>query len=55
MRQSHASCSAMKSPEVTFERQGHAGFITLNRPETLNALTLQMVRRNSPPARGLGR
>ena len=35
----------MKSPEVTFERQGHAGFITLNRPETLNALTLQMVRR----------
>ncbi len=35
----------MKAPEVTFERLGHAGFITLNRPEALNALTLGMVRR----------
>jgi enoyl-CoA hydratase len=35
----------MKPPEVTFERLGHAGFITLNRPEALNALTLGMVRR----------
>lgn len=35
----------MKPPEVTFERLGHVGFITLNRPEALNALTLGMVRR----------
>jgi enoyl-CoA hydratase len=35
----------MKAQEVTFERLGHAGFITLNRPEALNALTLGMVRR----------
>ena len=34
----------MTTPEVTFEREGRAGFITLNRPETLNALTLAMIR-----------
>jgi enoyl-CoA hydratase len=34
----------MTAPEVTFEREGRAGFITLNRPETLNALTLGMIR-----------
>ncbi len=30
--------------EVLFERRGSAGVITLNRPRTLNALTLSMVR-----------
>jgi enoyl-CoA hydratase len=34
----------MTAPEVTFEREGRAGFITLNRPDTLNALTLGMIR-----------
>jgi enoyl-CoA hydratase len=34
----------MTAPEVTFEREGRAGFITLNRPETLNALTRGMIR-----------
>jgi enoyl-CoA hydratase len=34
----------MMAPEVIFEREGRAGFITLNRPETLNALTLGMIR-----------
>lgn len=31
-------------PEVLFERRGGAGFITLNRPQALNAVTLGMVR-----------
>ena len=30
--------------EVVTERRGNAGFITLNRPKALNALSLQMVR-----------
>src|SRR5215472_11130279 len=30
-------------PEVLFERRGAAGIITLNRPQTLNAVTLGMV------------
>ena len=30
--------------EVVFERQGNAGLITLNRPKSLNALSLCMVR-----------
>jgi enoyl-CoA hydratase len=34
----------MMAPEVIFEQDGRAGFITLNRPETLNALTLGMIR-----------
>src|SRR5262245_10735714 len=44
VRQAHASCSAMTAPEVTFEQEGRAGFITLNRPDTLNALTSGMIR-----------
>ncbi|MBX3496921.1 MAG: enoyl-CoA hydratase/isomerase family protein [Parvibaculum sp.] len=34
--------------EVLFERRGAAGFITLNRPKALNALTLGMVRAIHP-------
>jgi len=34
--------------EILFERQGHAGVITLNRPKALNALTLNMVRAMMP-------
>nr|NKR04602.1 enoyl-CoA hydratase/isomerase family protein [Escherichia coli] len=29
---------------VLVERRGAAGFLTLNRPKALNALTLEMVR-----------
>ena len=32
------------SPDVLAEVRGHTGFITLNRPKALNALSLQMVR-----------
>src|SRR5262249_16510942 len=31
-------------PEILFERRGTAGFVTLNRPLALNAVTLIMVR-----------
>jgi enoyl-CoA hydratase len=31
-------------PEILFERRGTAGFVTLNRPKTLNAVTPGMVR-----------
>ncbi len=31
-------------PEVTTEVRGHVGFITLNRPKALNALSLPMIR-----------
>jgi enoyl-CoA hydratase len=34
----------MADPEILFERRGAAGFITLNRPKALNAVTLGMVR-----------
>ncbi|MGH6829740.1 MAG: enoyl-CoA hydratase/isomerase family protein [Methylocella sp.] len=34
----------MSEPEITCERVGCCGFITLNRPKALNALTLNMVR-----------
>ena len=34
--------------EVLFERRGKSGIITLNRPEALNALTLNMVRLMKP-------
>ncbi|HLW93248.1 MAG TPA: enoyl-CoA hydratase/isomerase family protein [Roseiarcus sp.] len=34
----------MSDPEIIAERRGCAGFITLNRPKALNALTLGMVR-----------
>ena len=33
----------MSAPEVLFEIRGHAGVVTLNRPQALNALTLPMV------------
>jgi enoyl-CoA hydratase len=33
-----------KEVGVRFERRGHAGVITLDRPEALNALTLDMIR-----------
>lgn len=38
----------MSEPEVLFERRGHVGLITLNRPKALNALTLGMVRAMTP-------
>src|SRR5437764_2757914 len=31
-------------PEILFEQRGSAGLVTLNRPQTLNAVTHQMVR-----------
>ena len=34
----------MSEPEVLVERRGCAGYLTLNRPKALNALTLPMVR-----------
>jgi enoyl-CoA hydratase len=34
----------MTDPEILFERRGVAGFVTLNRPKALNAVTLGMVR-----------
>lgn len=34
--------------EVLFEQQGAVGFITLNRPKSLNALTLNMIRLMDP-------
>lgn len=36
------------APEILFEKRGHAGLITLNRPRALNALTLGMVREMHP-------
>ncbi|TQV80495.1 enoyl-CoA hydratase/isomerase family protein [Denitrobaculum tricleocarpae] len=36
------------SEEVLFEQQGAVGFITLNRPKSLNALTLNMIRLMDP-------
>ena len=41
----------MSEPEVLFERRGRAGIITLNRPDALNALTLDMVRLIHPQLR----
>lgn len=38
----------MSDEDVVFERRGRAGVITLNRPDALNALTLDMVRRIHP-------
>lgn len=35
-------------PEIIFEKRGHAGLITLNRPKALNALTSTMVRLMHP-------
>lgn len=32
------------TPDITHHRQGRAGFIVLNRPQALNALTLPMIR-----------
>ena len=34
----------MSEPEITCEKIGRCGVITLDRPEVLNALTLHMVR-----------
>jgi len=34
----------MSDPEITCEKEGRCGVITLNRPHALNALTLHMVR-----------
>jgi enoyl-CoA hydratase len=34
----------MSDPEILFERRGTAGFVTLNRPAALNAVTLGMVQ-----------
>ncbi len=38
----------MSEAEVLFEKSGRAGIITLNRPEAMNALTLNMVRQMHP-------
>ena len=32
------------SPTVLAERRGHLGLLTLNRPQALNALSLEMIR-----------
>ena len=32
------------TPDILFEHRGHAGIITLNKPETLNAVTEEMLR-----------
>ncbi len=37
-----------ENEEVLFEQQGAVGFITLNRPKSLNALTLNMIRLMDP-------
>lgn len=34
----------MAEPEILFERLGHAGLVTLNRPSALNALSHEMVK-----------
>jgi len=34
----------MADPEIVFDRRGAAGLVTLNRPKSLNAVTLGMVR-----------
>ena len=34
----------MAEPEILFDRRGAAGLVTLNRPQALNAVTLEMVR-----------
>lgn len=39
--------SRRSDPEILFEVRGHAGVITLNRPQALNALTLAMVEEMS--------
>ncbi|MEJ8573696.1 enoyl-CoA hydratase/isomerase family protein [Microbaculum marinum] len=36
------------APEILFDKRGRAGFVTLNRPKALNALTLGMVRALHP-------
>ena len=33
----------MSDADVLFERDGHVGLITLNRPERLNAITTAMI------------
>ena len=38
----------MSNDEVLFEQRGRAGVIILNRPDALNALTLNMVRLMHP-------
>src|SRR5215469_16018380 len=38
-----SGCMAADIPEVLFERRGAAGIITLNRPESLNAVTFGMI------------
>ncbi len=34
----------MSQPEILFQQNGHAGVITLNRPEALNAVTHSMIK-----------
>src|SRR5919202_146319 len=45
---SRASCSGAEEPgveDILYERRGRAAVVTLNRPDTLNAISLDMVRR----------
>ena len=39
---------AAQQQEIIFEVKGSVGFITLNRPQALNALTLEMIRKMDP-------